>query len=122
MTCRATRGLRRGPGSTRHNSELDITGVMWDVGMRPGRRMGVWRQRAAQLSLALLADALGNDEKAQQHYQDFKFKVVARLPHERWELSQEDIQQTVAALAAERGRDAINRFLEGAAPEPTGQS
>ena len=36
----------------------------------------------AQLALALLADALGDDEKAQDHYQDFKFKVVARLPHD----------------------------------------
>ncbi|MBI3408191.1 MAG: hypothetical protein HY040_07530 [Planctomycetes bacterium] len=56
----------------------------------------------AQLALALLADALGDDEKAQRHYQDFKFKVVARLPHDRWELSQEDICHSVAELA--RGR------------------
>ena len=58
----------------------------------------------AQLALALLADALGDDEKAQDHYQDFKFKVVARLPHDRWELSQEDIVQTVTRMEAERGR------------------
>src|SRR5579875_478208 len=43
----------------------------------------------AQLALTLLADALGDDEKAQDHYQNFKFKVVGRLPHDRWELSQE---------------------------------
>jgi hypothetical protein len=58
----------------------------------------------AQLALALLADALGDDEKAQRHYQDFKFKVVGRLPHDRWELSQEDILQTVARFEAEKGR------------------
>ncbi len=58
----------------------------------------------AQLALALLADALGDDEEAQRHYQDFKFKVVGRLPHDRWELSQEDIRQTVAELAAGRRR------------------
>jgi hypothetical protein len=58
----------------------------------------------AQLALALLADALGDDEKAQDHYQDFKFKVVGRLPHDRWELSQDDIRQTVARLEAHRGR------------------
>src|SRR5207244_4427087 len=56
----------------------------------------------AQLALALLADALGDDEKAQRHYQDFKFKVVGRLPQDRWELSQEDIRQSVADLAAGR--------------------
>ena len=58
----------------------------------------------AQLSLALLADALGDDEKAQQFYQDFKFKVVGRLASDNWELSQEDIRQSVAAIEAERGR------------------
>ena len=58
----------------------------------------------AQLSLALLADALGDEERAQDHYQDFKFRVVGRLPHDGWELSQEDIVQTVARLEAERGR------------------
>lgn len=34
----------------------------------------------AQLALALLADATGDDELAQRHYQDFKFAVVARWP------------------------------------------
>lgn len=58
----------------------------------------------AQLSLALLADALGDDERAQDAYQDFKFKVVGRLPPDRWELSQEDIRQAVAQQEARRGR------------------
>jgi hypothetical protein len=58
----------------------------------------------AQLSLALLADALGNDEQAQQVYQDYKFRVIGRVQGDRFELSQEDIQQTVAKLEAERGR------------------
>lgn len=56
----------------------------------------------AQLALALLADALGDDEKAQRHYQDFKFKVVARLPRDSWEISQADIRHQVAEMA--RGR------------------
>jgi hypothetical protein len=58
----------------------------------------------AQLALALLADALGDDEKAQRHYQDFKFKVVGRLPHDSWELSQEEIREKVADLARGRSR------------------
>lgn len=58
----------------------------------------------SQLSLALLADALGDDAKAQRHYQDFKFKVIARLDGDRFELSEEDIRQTVAELSAARGR------------------
>lgn len=58
----------------------------------------------AQLSLALLADALEDDRLAEQLYQDFKFQVVARLPEDRWEMSQEDIRHSVAALRAARGR------------------
>lgn len=34
----------------------------------------------AQLALALLADATGNDELALKHYQCFKAQVVANLP------------------------------------------
>src|SRR6266404_3004442 len=69
-----------------------------------GPEWGYGGSGPAQLALALLADALGDDEKAQRHYQDFKFKVVGRLPHDRWELTEEDIRQAVARLEAERGR------------------
>lgn len=58
----------------------------------------------AQLALALLADALGDDAKAKRFYLDFSFKVVSHLPEDKWELSEEDIRQTVAALEAARGR------------------
>lgn len=34
----------------------------------------------AQLALALLADATGDDELAQRYYQDFKAEVVAKIP------------------------------------------
>ncbi len=69
-----------------------------------GFNFGYGGSGPAQLSLALLADALGNDAKAQQWYQDFKFKVIARLEGDHFELSQEDIIQTVANLAEARGR------------------
>lgn len=58
----------------------------------------------AQLSLALLADALGDDGRTQDLYQKFKFKVIARLDGDHWEMSQGDILQNVAALEADRGR------------------
>jgi len=57
----------------------------------------------AQLALALLADALGDDAKAQAFYQDFKFKVIARLTGDAFELGQGEIRETVARLEAERG-------------------
>jgi hypothetical protein len=58
----------------------------------------------AQLALALLADALGDDQRAQRLYQDFMFKVIGRFEGDRFELSEEDIRQTAAKLEAERGR------------------
>lgn len=44
----------------------------------------------AQLALALLADATGQPEWALEHYQAFKWDVVAKLQGD-WELSQEEI-------------------------------
>jgi hypothetical protein len=58
----------------------------------------------AQLALALLADVLGNDRKAERWYQEFKFKVIARLEGDTWEMSEENIRQAVAQLEAERGK------------------
>lgn len=59
---------------------------------------------AAQLSLALLADALGNDRKAVEHYQEFKRRIIAPLEGDHFELSEEDIRQTVAGIDAQRAR------------------
>ena len=58
----------------------------------------------SQLSLALLADALGDDERARANYQAFKFKVVGRLTGDVFKLTEEDIRQKVAELEAEKGR------------------
>jgi hypothetical protein len=60
----------------------------------------------AQLSLALLADALGDDAQAVRHYQDFKRKVIARIDDDQFSLSQEAIQAFVRQLEAGRGRGA----------------
>jgi len=58
----------------------------------------------AQLSLAILADFFGNDERALRLYQDFKFRVIARLPQsERWILRDEEIAEEVARIEQERG-------------------
>ena len=53
----------------------------------------------AQLALALLADALGNDATASRWYQVFKAKVVAGLPMQGWLLTDDEIRQTVQSLA-----------------------
>jgi hypothetical protein len=41
---------------------------------------------------------------AQDIYQDFKFKVVARLPQDGWMLSEDDIRDFITQLEQERGR------------------
>ncbi len=57
-----------------------------------------------QLAEALLVDALGDAAEARRLAHDFKLKVVARLPHERWELSAEEVRHHAAALAPGRSR------------------
>ena len=53
----------------------------------------------AQLALALLADHLGDDDKAIKLHQDFKSNVVAELPYRGWTLGSEQIQRALTALA-----------------------
>lgn len=45
----------------------------------------------AQLALALLADAVGDDQVALDNYMEFKFRVVAKLPRDGWGMTDEDV-------------------------------
>ena len=54
----------------------------------------------AQLALALLADALGDDARALALCQAFKWEVVAVLPESHWQLSDRDIAVAARRLAA----------------------
>ncbi len=67
-----------------------LTGFEWGYG----------RSGPAQLALALLADPLGNDELAQNYYQQFKRKVINQLP-DSWMLTASEIRQFVAGLQQE---------------------
>ena len=49
----------------------------------------------AQLSLALAADVLGDDYKAQKVYQRLKFKLVGGLPHEGWTLTERRVKDAI---------------------------
>lgn len=53
----------------------------------------------AQLALALVADALRNHAEAVRVHQEFKRRVVARLPREGWQLTEEEVLQAVRAAA-----------------------
>jgi len=57
-----------------------------------------------QLSIALLADALGDDAKAMQHYHMLKVWIVARLSG-RWEITADRIQEFVRNVEAKHGED-----------------
>ena len=57
----------------------------------------------AQLALALAADVLGDDEKALEIHQRLKFKLVGRLPHEDWVLTEGQVRTAIDAIEQERG-------------------
>lgn len=52
-----------------------------------GFQWGYGGSGPAQLALALCADALNDDERAQRQYQTFKANVVARITGDTWELT-----------------------------------
>jgi hypothetical protein len=53
----------------------------------------------AQLALALLADHLGDDQKALRYHETFMRAVVADLDN-AWRLTSEDIDQALRAIGA----------------------
>ena len=57
-----------------------------------GFQWGYGGSGPAQLALALLADATGDDEFALRHHQAFKFAVVAGLPA-AWVLDEDQIRR-----------------------------
>jgi len=57
----------------------------------------------AQLALALAADVLGDDERAEDVYQELKRKLVGRLPQDGWSLTEERLREIIARI--ERGRE-----------------
>lgn len=56
----------------------------------------------AQLALALAADVLQDDDKAQDIYQRLRSKLVASLPHEGWVLTEGRIRTSIDAIEQER--------------------
>ena len=56
----------------------------------------------AQLALAMCADVLGDDDRARDLYQTFKFRVVAHLPADGWVLSEREVLEHLAGIDRER--------------------
>lgn len=57
---------------------------------------------SAQLALAILAHHTGDDPLALELYQQFKWRVISRLPHEGWALATNHIAAWVADAIARR--------------------
>ena len=82
----------------------------------------------AQLAVALLADALGDDDRAIRLHQAFKFKVVACWPEgERWWITADQImavvkliEQEIAHMAKENGPSAVSTAASLSAGEADG--
>ncbi len=58
----------------------------------------------AQLALALAADVLGDDDRAQEVYQRLKARLVGGLPHEGWVLTEQRVRAAIDAIEQERDR------------------
>ena len=66
----------------------------------------------AQLALALLADATGDEAWSLAHYQNFKWKIVADLPRE-WQMSQREVLNWVEWAKKQDEREAPAPTLPG---------
>src|SRR5471030_657439 len=52
----------------------------------------------AQLALALAADVLGDDQKAQDVYQRLKFKLIGGLRDEEWVLNEAHVREVIESI------------------------
>src|SRR5436305_4299702 len=59
----------------------------------------------SQLALALAADVLEDDEKAQDVYQRLKFKLIGGLPDEGWVLTEDRIRTVIDVIRREQARN-----------------
>jgi hypothetical protein len=76
-----------------------------------GFEWGYYGSGPAQLSLAILADALGDPDEALHWYQAFKEAVVAHLSREEWSMTEQQVQMHVESLRR-RDPERAKRFAE----------
>ena len=69
--------------------------LRWRLDLRnhspTGLEWGYGGSGPSQLALAILADALG-DAFAVEHYQAYKWDVIARMPYDGWEISEINVR------------------------------
>jgi uncharacterized protein DUF6166 len=66
-----------------------------------GYEWGYGGSGPAQLALALCLDVTLDEERARKVYQEFKFRVVAKLPHERWTLTTPYILEVIEQIESD---------------------
>lgn len=80
-----------------------------------GLEWGYGGSGPAQCALAILADCLGDDQRALQLYQDFKFNVIGRLPRDidqiAAELEVDDVAGQQWKLTEQQVRAAVDRLI-----------
>jgi len=86
--------------------ELDARNDLWNHSPT-GFEWGYGGSGPAQLALAILADATGDEDLAIELHQTFKWEVVAKLPKEKWEL----LRGAVIAWAYTHSQESEDAFL-----------
>ena len=96
-------GSRSGPSGHAAVMVLDEDGRQRQLNPRfdlrrhspDGFQWGYEGSGPAQLALALVADALGDDRKAVLQYQDFKVAVVSKLSGDEWQLNAAQVREAL---------------------------
>lgn len=83
--------VRTAKGMHKLRARLDLfnhspTGFEWGYG----------GSGPAQLALSILADALHDDDLAVRLHHKFKFEVIAKLPHDSWQMTKDEVEDFTA--------------------------
>lgn len=115
---RSYTGTRRADGATHVTRFMAGSGSPLDprLDLRnhspTGFEWGYGGSGPAQLALALCADALGDDRRALQVYQQFKFAVVENLPKAGWTLTAREVIERVNRLIIDAAASAPQEITD----------
>ncbi len=84
---------------TKDGAELNPRLDLW-AHSPTGLEWGYGGSGPAQLALALLADVLEDPREAVRLHQNYKWAVVAKLPHVEWTLDSDQVRAMAFRLAA----------------------
>jgi|SRR5262245_35616596 len=107
-----TAEVRRGTGGAGHLLRLRLD---LDNHSPSGFEWGYGGSGPSQLALAILADTLHDDAKALRLHQRFKWRVIAKLSRERWQLKQSEVLEHVRAIELALAVEDEARWLAGGA-------